>query len=171
MSGIQAGTHEFTKFKNGKLNRRILIEKVTGNKFDGQISNRRMASASEFSIDVDLYDHFYPYLSNFAHLTLDPNLEYFSMDQGFRLHKKDNPFLALQFVSVVNALTLDELSLIDHATKLTKRDLRYMAIRLRNRILELDILSGGDDPCPLCFNLRLTGLSLLGPGGLPRGAS
>ena len=165
ITGVQVGTHEFAKFKNGKPDRRIIIEKATGKKFEGHISNRQMASSSDFSIDVEFYDHFYPYLSNFSHLTLDPNLEYFSMDLGFRLHKKDNPFLALQFVSVVNALTLDELSLIVHANKLTKRDLRYMAMRLRNRLLELDTLSDRDDPWPPLLQLTLDRVKLVGTRG------
>jgi hypothetical protein len=97
-----------------------------------------MARASYFQLDVDFYEQVYPMLSNFSHSSIEGLLEYFEEEKCFLLHKDDNAFMGLLWISIVNAVLLDELSNIDHIDKTAKRDLKYISVRLKEHILALD---------------------------------
>ncbi len=135
MYGVALGTHEYEKRKNGKINRRVIVEKESGRRFEGHISNRRMAESSDLGLDVEFYDQIYDFFSTYAHPDMSRIRQFFDPDGGFKTHPVSEPFLNLQLVSLVCALTFDELRLTDHVLKRTRRDLLFIALRLKERLL------------------------------------
>jgi hypothetical protein len=140
LAGIENGTYDFKKSAKGRRDYRFVIDAYTGEAIKN-VSNREMISSSGDPLDVELYDELYAFLSSHSHMGLDADMRYFDLKGGFLIHKNDNPFIALQWISIVVSLWLDELAKITHVKKQTARDLGYMANRVRDHVIALFALS------------------------------
>lgn len=135
--GVTIGTHEFEKGRGGKANRRRIVDRQTGKKFEPQISNKRMAKSSDDPKDLEFFEAFYPFLSTQVHGALDRHLSYVSEAEGFKIHRDHDPYHGLLIASLINAMLLCELSKIGHISKIVRRDLGFMASTLRRSLLTL----------------------------------
>lgn len=128
ISGTQSGTHHYAKRPNGKVDYGHIVDARTKEKVRN-FSNRDMAKTIS-TLDLDIYERLYSFLSAYSHVSLDPNFQYFELNRGFRIHKDDDPDTALEFSHIIVAMWLGELSKVFRMTKKVRRDLIYISKRM-----------------------------------------
>jgi len=142
IAGLSWGTHEYVRNDNGKLDRRRIRNKESGQITRGHISSYKMAERSGREIDLAFFDDVYDLLSSFVHSDVRHINEFLEEDGGLKLFSEDDPRIALQYSTVILAMLLDELRLIDKVKKQTRLDLLFYVTKLRKAFLEMVEASG-----------------------------
>lgn len=65
--GLKLGTHDFARSPNGRVDSRKILRKRDGAEYLGHISYYKMAESSPHKEDLELFDYFYSFLSEFTH--------------------------------------------------------------------------------------------------------
>ena len=117
--GIKGRTHEYAKNKKGYIDRRKIIRIEDRMTIDGHISMYRMASASEDTLDVKIFDGLYEFLSEFSHT----GLSYLTQTDSVSLTETELQFEAVFYTSTFSIFILDQLIDLSILTEEAKKDL------------------------------------------------
>jgi hypothetical protein len=148
LSGVGNGLYEYKK-RGAKIDFRTAVELATGKEVNLNLSNYRMASASNKEIDADVYAVLFRHLSQSVHPNVDTLHRYFSEEEGFAIHVETNPFEGLIIFSFVVVLLFAELAQLQFFKKIQRRDAGFEAKKMANLISALN--SGGLEIFPGTF--------------------
>ena len=134
--GLRLGTHEYAVGRNGRSDRRVIIEKATGRKFEGFISKHRMAASSPVSVDVAMFDGLYEFLSEFNHPGF-PLSQLQASDDALDPVSTELHHESLLYSVFFAVLLLDQLRLLPMLTDQMTDDLAVVVCRIRDKQLEI----------------------------------
>ncbi|WP_145318615.1 SEC-C domain-containing protein [Paenibacillus xylanexedens] len=139
--GIKSGTHEYGINKKGQIDKRKIIDNKTGKEYLGHISNYAMVNSSKYSIDVEIFDRLYEFLSSFTHPDLKIASHYMN-DDGFdpnngQFSIEDNIILSLFVCSFI----FDELLLVNNIGRELVNDIAIYLKKLKAKLLKLEELN------------------------------
>ncbi|WP_431138917.1 DUF5677 domain-containing protein [Enterobacter mori] len=134
--GMKNGTYEYKKNDNGKENRRIKVNAITGEEYPDQISNYRMAASSKCNEDIEFFDYFYTLSSQFIHPSI-LSVEAYISEVGFDPVKPHMDEEAVIFTALVAAMVLDCIPEMNGCPTQVALDCKTIVSRIRNNILTL----------------------------------
>jgi hypothetical protein len=144
--GLHAGTHGFKKTTSGREDRRVVVELSSRREVPSAISAFQMAARSPLSEDREFFDYFYRLTSELIHPSVLSAHGYFS-DYGIidpvKIHLQEE---AVVFCTLVGAMTLDRVVLMQGCPDRVARDCTTVSSRIQRRILRvLQLLEGWCD--------------------------
>jgi hypothetical protein len=135
--GLISGTHGFAHRNNGEIDRRTIVDKATGRRFDAGFSHFSMSRASGRKSDEALFDLMYPHLSSFIHpkfVGLVPRP--LRGEEGDDL-SEDDPGEAALYSILFGLMVLDEVRMSSSVGEPVKSDTTYLLRRIRQKGLKL----------------------------------
>lgn len=132
--GLEKGTHEYAKTSSGKEDKRIIVNKATGERFDGSISSYKMACASSFNEDVVIFDYLYKYLSNYIHPSIFTVKEYKS-ESNFDVFKRNSPNNVIFFSVFFGTIILDQIRRINILDSFTNKDVENYLLKIKTKLI------------------------------------
>ncbi|WP_423205035.1 DUF5677 domain-containing protein [Pseudomonas kribbensis] len=159
--GLKLGTHEFAKHPNGKPNSRTIIRKSDGTTYRGHISNFEMANSSKHKHDLEVFDYFYSFLSDYTHPSLS------GMDQIIASDGAPDPLLnksnseAIFYALCFSTMILDQLKNISFASAQSKSDISALTKRISIKAKKIINEIYKDESTPTAFQSLKNRLSLI----------
>lgn len=135
--GLKLGTHDFGKTSKGRTDSRKIIRKSDGKEYLGHISYYKMAESSPYVEDLELFDYFYHFLSEYTHPSVtgfqlvvanDGNLSALSNELQLEAF-----FYSICFVVMI----LDELRKLPTFTDVVKKDISTVTKRISKKAVML----------------------------------
>lgn len=135
--GLKRGTHEYKKNKDGCIDVRKIIDKLTGQQYEGRISNYRMAEASEFDVDRILFSYIYEFLSEYTHPSF--NTAHLMIGKSGKLDLKVNELQheALLYSLCFSCMVLDEIRLLPSINEEAAIDIQKVSTRISRKAVTL----------------------------------
>lgn len=135
--GLKYETHEYKKSQNGKIDRRVILEKETGRAFEGHISTYRMASASMIQSDIELFDYTYEFLSEYLHPSIGTVQDIFNEDGALDPNTAGHELEAYAYALIFSCFILDELRLLSIVKNKVANDMLTVIRRIRSKAIDL----------------------------------
>jgi hypothetical protein len=134
--GIAAGTHEYARRPNGRVDWTRIIEKATGAEYLGAVTFREMARLSFRSEDFDVFEDLYSFLSTYTHPDA-VNLTHYTDGRRYDHTKSSMYAEALTLGLFVGFFIVDALCTSELLSRRFQKDLERYRSRTRNILLEL----------------------------------
>jgi hypothetical protein len=134
LSLVGNGSFEYKRVR-GKINWNVIDDIKNKKSIRVDVSNYRMASASQKQIDLDVYSVLFRHMSKFVHPNVDSLHQNFSLNEGFRIHFDDNPFEGALICASMLVLLFSELGQMSCLRKQQCRDARFFAKKASKAIL------------------------------------
>lgn len=155
--GLMTGTHEFKTTRNGRVNRRAIVEKRTGAVCRIDMTTSRLAQLSGLPEDASLHEGIYSLLSQHVHPDYRSAFHYLNAE-GFSPREEYWSMPAVAIAMTVHLMVAD--ALLQSPLKLSKtttdlrRYLKTAKARFK-RVTELAIESGATSPLPVLLQKRI----------------
>ncbi|WP_185814163.1 DUF5677 domain-containing protein [Xanthomonas sp. SS] len=135
--GLKLGTHGYARNNKGDIDTRKIIRNADGAMFVGHISHYKMAVASRYAVDLELFDCLYKFLSDYTHPSF-MSLQLVLDDVG-RLNPLENELQieALLFSVCFSAMVLDEMRHLQCLSSEVKKDLQVVTRRIGHKASQL----------------------------------
>jgi hypothetical protein len=155
--GLVAGTHEFEITRKGRINRRVIIDKRTGEMLQAEVTTSQLAQLSGLAEDILLREGIYSLLSQHVHPDYRSVFHYLG-DEGLTPREAHWSMPATMIAITVHLMVAD--ALLQCPVKLSKTtdDLkRYLASAKKRftRVTTLAIQSGTTSDLPKLLQQRM----------------
>ena len=135
--GLKLGTHVYAKNNKGCIDTRRIVRSADGAVFVGHISHYKMAEASPYAIDLEIFDYLYNFLSAYTHPSF-MNLQ-LVLDGSGKLNHLENELQieALLFSVCFSAMVLDEMRHLKCLSNEVKNDIKVVTRRIGRRASQI----------------------------------
>ncbi|ACM19360.1 hypothetical protein Geob_0998 [Geotalea daltonii FRC-32] len=133
--GLHAGTHEYEKKGKG-YNKKVIVDKKTGQKYMGQISGFTMAESSFVQSDVNFFDVFYQKSSQVLH----PNIMAFEGligDKGLNALQTRRHDEAVFYSVMVGGMVVQAARSLPDVNQILKADINTVLGRVRLKLITM----------------------------------
>lgn len=134
--GLMIGTHEYKRNAGGKVNKRVIVEKQTGEEFKGHISAFEMVSASPYPEDSNFFDFFYSFTSEDIHPDVNILHRYLSPDSGLQPLRRELQEESIIFSLLVGGMVADQIRYMQRCPEQLAEDVVVVVSRIRGLVRE-----------------------------------
>jgi hypothetical protein len=134
-AGLSDGCFRYAVSKNGRLDRRKIIDLSTGQEIENDISTSTMASWSPYEEDADIHSSLYSFLSRYTHPHILA-IHHYLDTSGFRATGRDMCLETIFYGTFVGALGLDALSALPQIPNQLRKDINFFLKRPRSSVLK-----------------------------------
>jgi len=155
--GLMTGTHEFEVTRNGRINRRAVVDKRTGVVQPMQIAMSQLAELSTLAEDGAVHQGLYSLLSQHVHPDYRSVFHYMD-DEGFSPREEAWLMPAITIAITAHLMVADALLQSPIKLSRTTEDLRQYVRRAKKRftrVTELAIQSGATSHLPSLLQQRV----------------
>lgn len=134
--GLAAGTHEYARRANGRVDWTRIVEKGTGTEYLGTVTFREMSRLSFRSEDFEVFEDLYPFLSTYTHPDA-MNLIHYTDGQTYD-HTRSSMYLEARMLGLfVGFFIVDAICASDFLSRRFQKDLEHYRSRTLQILLRI----------------------------------